>query len=135
MNIYATAVRAFAKPNDQSDVEYHSAGEYLCSIMPEMKSINDDYLANNEEDAKNVCSASIPKHDEMANKIKEAWNNCCSVLGSHVLERKENDCKKIDADTHPEASSTCWKELEEKEFEYLTCFRTYLTTGNCEYIY
>ena len=132
--IYLTAVREFAKQKDHSDVGLLFAGEYLCSIMPEMKGINYDFHANDDMDANKVCSASIPKHDVMANKIKEAWDNCCFVLGNHVLQRKDDSCRKIDADAYPEASSTCWKELEDKEFEYLSCFRTYVTTGECEYI-
>ena len=132
--IYASSVRSFAKQKDKSDAEYLGAGEYLCSIMPEMKGINYDYLANNDKDAQSVCSASIPKHAAMANKIKEAWDNCCYVMGQHVLEHQESECRKIDQDANPEAYSICMKEFETKEFTYLSCFRTYLTTGNCEYI-
>lgn len=132
--VYADAVRAFAKQNDQSDVEYLGAGEYLCSIMPEMKGINYDYLANDDKDAKNVCAASISKHSEMANKIKEAWDNCCYIMGSHVIQRKEDNCRGIGANGESEASSNCWKEFQDVEFKYLSCFRTYITTGACEYI-
>ncbi len=99
-----------------------------------MNGINYDYHTNDDKDAVNVCSESIPMHARMANKIKEAWDNCCYFMGSHVIERQENACSKLDSNAEPEASSNCWNELERKSFEYLSCFRTYITQGTCEYI-
>ncbi|MBQ9817079.1 MAG: hypothetical protein IJM59_06430 [Proteobacteria bacterium] len=132
--IDAYTVEEFAPKNDRSYTEYLNSGEYLCSIMPEMKGINYNYKANNDKDAMNVCAESIPMHSEMANKIKEAWDNCCYIMGKRVIFNKEESCRELDSNSESEAKSKCWEDLKAEEFKYLSCFRTYITRGECEYI-
>ena len=134
LTMYGQWVREFAPKTDKRNDDYFSAGQYLCPIMPEMKNINYDYARNNEKDAQNVCADSIPKHAEMANKIKEAWDNCCFVLGNRAIERKENECRQLESNGNSESSSKCKKELDDKVDEYLSCFRTYVTEDRCVYM-